>query len=156
MSGVQRHVQAVRTRGSEIGYAALRACFGVVLFTHGLPKLAGTAHGSMADPMAGSTHLIGNVLHLPGAEFLAMCVALLEGIGGVLLALGIGTRVLAPLFAVQMLAICFALGPTWPWIDRGIEYPFLMLWLAVFMAFAGDGRLALWNAWRRSSAAAGE
>jgi putative oxidoreductase len=130
-------------QGSEVAYTLLRIVFGGVLFTHGLPKLAGTAHGSMADPMAGSTHLIRHVLHLPGAEALAMFVALLEGVGGALLALGLGTRLLAPMFAVQMLAICIALGPTWPWIDRGIEYPFLMLWLAVFMAFHGSGRHAL-------------
>ena len=41
--------------------------------------------------------------------------------------------------AVQMLAICLALGPTWPWIDRGIEFPFLMLFLAVFIAAKGGG-----------------
>ena len=133
----------LRVQGSEVAYTLLRIVFGSVLFTHGLPKLAGTAHGSMADPMAGSTHLIRHVLHLPGAETLAMFVALLEGVGGVLLALGLGTRWLAPMFAVQMLAICIALGPTWPWIDRGIEYPFLMLWLALFMAFRGSGRYAI-------------
>lgn len=142
-SARRRRRVSLRAHGSEVAYTLLRIVFGGVLFTHGLPKLAGTAHGSMADPMAGSTHLIRHVLQLPGAETLAMLVALLEGIGGVLLALGLGTRLLAPLFAVQMLAICIALGPTWPWIDRGIEYPFLMLWLAVFMAFRGSGGHAL-------------
>ena len=122
-----------------MAYAVLRAVFGVILITHGLPKLLRTSHGSMADPMAGSINLIENVLHLPAAPALAMCVALLEGIGGLLLTLGLGTRLIAALVAVQMLAICYALGPTWPWIDRGIEYPFLMLFLAVFMTFRGGG-----------------
>lgn len=131
-----------------IGYALLRATFGVVLVTHGLPKLLRTSHGSMADPMAGSIHLIQNVLQLPGAGVLAMFVALLEGVGGVLLALGLGVRLLAPMIAVQMLAICVALGPAWPWIDRGIEYPLLMLVLAVFMAFRGGGRYSL-DRWLR-------
>lgn len=126
-----------------ISYALLRASFGIVLVTHGLPKLLRTSHGSMADPMAGSIHLIQNVLHLPGAEALAMFVAVLEGVGGALLAAGLGVRLLAPMIAVQMLAICIALGPTWPWIDRGIEYPFLMLVLAVFVAFRGSGRYSL-------------
>lgn len=143
MSARTGSTTALRASARALAYALLRVCFGVVLFTHGWPKLAGTAHGSMADPMAGSAHLIRHVLHLPGADVLSWCVALLEGVGGLLLALGIGTRVLAALFAVQMLAICIALGPAWPWIDRGIEYPFLMLWLAVFMAFEGDGRYAL-------------
>lgn len=130
-------------RAEALAYALLRAVFGVVLITHGLPKLLRTSHGSMADPMAGSINLIENVLHLPAAPALAMCIALLEGVGGLLLALGLGTRLIAALVAVQMLAICYALGPTWPWIDRGIEYPFLMLFLAVFMAFSGGGRWSL-------------
>lgn len=126
-------------RAEPFAYASLRAVLGVVLVTHGLPKLLRTPHGSMADPMAGSIHLIENVLHLPAAPALAMFVALLEGIGGALLAIGFGTRPIAAMVAVQMLAICLALGPTWPWIDRGIEFPFLMLFLAVFIAAKGGG-----------------
>ncbi len=130
-------------RATPFAYASLRAVFGVLLITHGLPKLLGTSHGSMADPMAGSINLIENVLHLPAAPVLAMFVAVLEGVGGALLAVGLGTRLVASMVAVQMLAICFALGPTWPWIDRGIEFPFLMMFLAVFMAFEGGGRWSL-------------
>jgi putative oxidoreductase len=126
-----------------LAYALLRVVFGVVLITHGLPKLLRTSHGSMADPMSGSIHLIENVLHLPAAPALAMFVALLEGVGGTLLAIGLGTRAIAAMVAVQMLAICVALGPTWPWIDRGIEFPFLMMFLGLFMAFKGSGRWSL-------------
>ncbi|WP_449466751.1 DoxX family protein [Stenotrophomonas humi] len=136
-------LSASHPRAESLAYALLRAAFGVILITHGLPKLLHMSHGSMADPMAGSINLIENVLHLPAAPALAMCVALLEAVGGALLALGLGTRLVATLVAVQMLAICYALGPTWPWIDRGIEYPFLMMFLAVFMAFSGGGRWSL-------------
>lgn len=136
-------LRGLYARAEPLAYALLRAVFGIVLFTHGLPKLLRTSHGSMADPMAGSINLIENVLHLPAAPVLAMLVALLEGVGGVLLALGLGTRVIAAMVAVQMLAICVALGPNWPWIDRGIEYPFLMLFLALSMVFKGGGRWAL-------------
>ena len=31
-----------------LAYALLRAGFGVIMLTHGLPKLLGNAHGSMA------------------------------------------------------------------------------------------------------------
>ena len=136
-------LRGLYARAEPLAYALLRAVFGIVLVTHGLPKLLRTSHGSMADPMAGSINLIENVLHLPAAPVLAMLVALLEGVGGVLLALGFGTRVIAAMVAVQMLAICVALGPNWPWIDRGIEYPFLMLFLALSMAFKGGGRWSL-------------
>lgn len=130
-------------RAAPVSYTLLRVVFGAVLFTHGVPKLLRTSHGSMADPMAGSIHLIENVMHLPAAPVLAMLVTLLETIGGVLLAAGLGTRLIATAVAVEMIGISYALGPTWPWIDRGIEYPVLMLFLAVYMAAHGGGRWSL-------------
>lgn len=42
-----------------------------------------------------------------------------------------------------MVGLSLALGPTWPWIDRGIEYPVLMLFLALYLAFKGGGRCSL-------------
>src|SRR5687768_3941172 len=48
--------------GAEGAYALLRIAFGLTIVTHGVPKLTGSAHGSMADPLAGSINLIGNVL----------------------------------------------------------------------------------------------
>lgn len=136
-------LHGVYARAEPLAYALLRVVFGVVLITHGVPKLLRTSHGSMIDPMAGSINLIENVLHLPAAPALAMFVALLEGVGGALLAIGFGTRAIAAMVAVQMLAICVALGPTWPWIDRGIEFPFLMMFLGLLMTFKGSGRWSL-------------
>ncbi len=130
-------------RGEPLAYASLRACLGIVMLSHGLPKLLRTSHGSMADPMAASIRLIETVLHLPFPEVFALLVALLEGVGGVLLALGLGTRALAAAMAVQMAAIAYILGPNWPWIDRGIEYPVLMLVLFLYIAFRGAGRYSL-------------
>lgn len=130
-------------RGEPLAYASLRACLGIVMLSHGLPKLLRTSHGSMADPMAASIRLIETVLHLPFPEVFAMLVALLEGVGGVLLALGVGTRALAAAMAVQMAAIAYILGPNWPWIDRGIEYPVLMLVLFLYIAYRGAGRYSL-------------
>jgi putative oxidoreductase len=125
------------------GAALLRAAFGLIMFTHGWPKLAGTSHGSMADPMAASVKLIDNVLHLPAAPLLGLLVALLEGVGGLMLATGLLTRPVALLMALQMAAISYILGPTWPWIDRGIEYPVLMLLLALYFAAQGGGAWSL-------------
>lgn len=130
-------------RGEPLAYASLRTCLGIVMLSHGLPKLLRTSHGSMADPMAASIRLIETVLHLPFPEVFALLVALLEGVGGVLLALGVGTRALAAAMAVQMAAIAYILGPDWPWIDRGIEYPVLMLVLFLYIAFRGAGRYSL-------------
>ncbi|KAB7767082.1 DoxX family protein [Xanthomonas maliensis] len=143
LTSVRQAVSRLSAPATPISYAALRVMFGAVLVTHGLPKLLGTSHGSMADPMAGSIHLIENVMQLPAAPLLAMLVTLLETIGGVLLAAGVGTRLIALAVAVEMLGISYALGPTWPWIDRGIEYPVLMLFLAAYIAAHGGGRWSL-------------
>jgi putative oxidoreductase len=124
-------------------YALLRIIFAVVLFTHGLPKVLRTAHGSMADPMAASINLIQNVMGLPFAGQLAFLVMLLETAGALMLATGLGTRLVALLIAIQMVAISDALGPTWPWIDRGIEFPVLMGFLALYIVARGGGVYSL-------------
>lgn len=129
--------------GEPALYALLRIVFALLLLTHGLPKALGTSHGSMSNPMAGSIELMQNVMGLPFAPQLAFMIMLLETGGAVLLAIGFGTRVVALLFAAQMAGISYALGPTWPWFDRGIEFPVLMGFLALYMVARGGGAWAL-------------
>lgn len=136
-------LETIYLRAEPVLYAVLRLVFGVVLFTHGLPKALGRPHGSMADPMAGSIRLIREVMGLPFAPQLAFLVMLLETVGALMLALGLWSRPVALLIALQMAGICMALGPTWPWIDRGIEFPFLMGFLALYIGVRGSGRFAL-------------
>ena len=126
-------------RMRPLAYTLLRVAFGLTIVTHGVPKLLRTAHGSMADPLAGSTNLIGSVLGLPFAPQLALFVALLETFGGLAVAIGAATRLFAPMLAVQMAVICIALGPTYPWIDRGIEYPLILGFVALLIAIHGGG-----------------
>jgi len=136
-------LDAFYRRAEPVLYALLRLVFGIVMFTHGLPKALGIPHGSMADPMAGSTRMIQEVMGLPFAPQLAFLVMLLETVGALMLALGLWARPVGLLIALQMVGICFALGPTWPWIDRGIEFPFLMGFLALYIAVRGSGQFAL-------------
>lgn len=133
----------VYARAEPLMYAILRASFGVILFTHGLPKALGISHGSMADPMAGSINLMENVLGLPFAHELAFLVMLLETLGAIMLAVGWWTRPVAMIVAMEMVGISIALGPTWPWVDRGIEYPVLMGFLALYMAVRGGGGFSM-------------
>jgi putative oxidoreductase len=123
--------------GRVWSYVLLRIGFGLTVVTHGIPKLTGSAHGSMADPLGGSVNLIGNVLGLPFATELATFVALLETVGGLAVAVGLATRLFAPMLAVQMAAICVALSPTYPWIDRGIEYPIVLGLVALLVSLNG-------------------
>ncbi|MCF3934023.1 DoxX family protein [Acuticoccus sp. M5D2P5] len=136
-------LRAFYDRMEPVAYGLMRLAFGLTIATHGIPKMLGIPHGSMADPMAGSTNLIGNVLGLPFAPQLAMFVALLETFGGLAVALGLATRLFAPMLAVQMAVICLAIGPTYPWIDRGIEYPLMLGFVALMIAIRGGGRYSV-------------
>lgn len=118
-------------RFKPLTYALLRVAFGLTIATHGVPKLT--------NPLEGSTNMIGNVLNLPFAPQLAMLVALLETFGGLAIAIGLGTRIFAPALAIQMLFICFALWPVYPWIDRGIEYPLMLGFIGLLVSIHGGG-----------------
>lgn len=141
MPGPHR-LDKLRAAAEPLAYAALRIGYGFTLATHGIPKLFGLPHGSMKNPMGGSIQLI-ETLGLPFAPQIGVGIALLEGIGGPLLALGIATRPLALAFALQMIGICLVLGPTYPWIDRGIEYPIILGLIGLAIAARGGGRFAL-------------
>lgn len=124
-------------------YALLRVSFGAILVTHGLPKILGGGHGGMSDPTASAVNFIQNRLNLPAPAVFGAFVTGLESVGGALLALGLATRLVAPMVAVEMAAVCFILGPTWVWLERGIEYPLLMGFVALFIALHGGGRFSL-------------
>ena len=134
-------------RLEPLSYLLLRIAFGLMLMTHGVPKLLGRSHGTMADPMAGSVNLIANVLHLPAAPLIGWFIALLEGVGGLMLAVGFLTRIVAPIVTVQMLVISWLLAPIFPWIDRGFEYPLMLVFVALFITARGSGRGSV-DAWR--------
>lgn len=124
-------------------YLLMRVVFGIVMMTHGVPKLLETSHGSMADPMAGATRLIAEVLHLPGAPVLAWLVAVLETFGGAMLIAGVFTRPLAAVMTLQMIAICYIHRQHFAWIDRGMEYPLVLLSVALLIAARGGGAWSL-------------
>jgi putative oxidoreductase len=129
-------------RAYPLSYAALRIAWGLTLVAHGLPKIMGTAHGSMADPMAGSTRLFSETLGLPFAAELALFVAVLEFAGRLMIAAGLLTRLVAPMVAVQMAVICWLLDETYPWIDQEFEYPLMLGLPALLIAFGGGGPLS--------------
>ncbi|KKJ02144.1 DoxX family protein [Burkholderia gladioli] len=139
---------------SDGARAVLRISLGAILLTHGLPKLLHTAHGAMADPMANSIRLIRDGAGLPFAEQLAVLVMLIETAGAVLLMLGLGTRAVACAICAEMIGIAWVLGPTWPWLERGIEYPVLMGAVALSIVLSGGGAWSLDARWIRRRQAA--
>src|SRR4051794_11973058 len=122
-----------------LSYALLRAAFGIILLTHGLPKALGGAHGKMADPFGTTAMLVQTKLGLPFPVFFAYCVMAIETVGALCLAAGLLTRLIAPVVAVEMAMICLVFWPTWAWLDRGMEYAFFMAIVALYISMRGGG-----------------
>jgi putative oxidoreductase len=119
------------------GYVALRLVYAAIILTHGIPKALRIPHGSIADPLMATTGMIQRTLGGPFAFELAILVTLLETAGALLLGAGVLTRIVGAAFVVEMAGICLAMGPTWPWTDRGIEYPALLAMLAAYFVVRG-------------------
>ncbi|MER3515365.1 MAG: DoxX family protein, partial [Chloroflexota bacterium] len=83
---------------SDWGLLILRLGMGIIFLAHGWPELPG---GPMGGPAGFGGFL--KQMGVPLPTFFAWVVALLETVGAVLLILGLGTRLLAVLFAVDML-----------------------------------------------------
>jgi len=132
-----------------LSYAVLRTAFGIILLTHGLPKMLGSAHGKMADPFGTTAMLIQSKLGLPFPVFFAYCVTAIETVGALCLAAGLLTRVIAPVVAVEMAMICLVFWPTWAWLDRGMEYAFLMGLVALHLTMRGGGPYSIDRLLRR-------
>jgi putative oxidoreductase len=119
-------------------YSFMRFCVGAMLVPHGYAKL-----------------FLGGAVGLANADFVkwglpaplawAYWIALLEFFGGILLAIGLLTRPVAFLIAVEMAVAVFAVH--WPngffWLAKGFEYPLLWGLLALAIACRGGDRLSV-------------
>jgi putative oxidoreductase len=122
--------------GSEWAWTIIRVMLGVWLIPHGFAKLF------LDDAVPASQ----NFIHFGWAYPLAWAyfIGLLEFAGGILLAIGLATRVIALMFAFEMVVIAFAvLYPTWSWGKRGMEYVLMMAILALMFFFKGAGRYSV-------------
>lgn len=127
----------MRTATGSLALLILRITLAMVFIAHGLQKLleqgvAGTASG-FAE------------MGVPFASIVAPLVIALEIGGGVLLALGLGTRMIGALLAVDMLVALTLVhaGSGFFSADGGWEYVFVLAAVSVALAVAGPGRFAI-------------
>jgi putative oxidoreductase len=117
-------------------YALLRVSTGAILIPHGVQELMarGTAPAGR--------YLLAWGLKQPLDSGTSVALALLEAIGGALLTLGLLTRPVALVLAVEMAwATVVHIKFGWTWTSA--EYPALMLALCLAALFRGAGRYSL-------------
>lgn len=150
-TAVPRSSAPAGSSAATLGLTVLRVVLGATFFLHGWQKftewtIAGT-QASFAE------------MGVPAAQLAAPAVAVLELVGGLLLLLGLGTRVVAALLALTMLGalVLVHLPAGFFAADGGIELVLLLAAAAALFALAGAGRWSvdhLIAAKRRSAARA--
>ena len=127
--------------GTAVATSLLRLVVGFMLAWHGYRKFD--------DGLDGFEGFL-EFLDMPAPGFLAVVVALLELVGGILLAAGLVTRLVSILFVVE-----FALIFVWVKLVKldsvmlvggespGVELDLIYLTAAIFFLIAGPGAVAL-------------
>lgn len=126
----------MRTTSTSIGLTVLRIVLGVVFTAHGAQKFAQGIPG-VAQGFSGTG--------VPLAEVAAPLVAGLELIGGILLVLGVATRVVGLLLAVDMVVAGLLAHATAGFFaqDGGFEYVLVLAVASLAIALTGPGRFSV-------------
>ncbi|QYR19119.1 DoxX family protein [Paenibacillus sp. sptzw28] len=117
----------------QIGGLIIRFVLGVIFFMHGLQKFQGGI---------GNTAGFFQSMGIPG--FLAYAVGTIELVGGILIILGLGTRVIAALFALIMLVAILKVKLKAGFVG-GYEYEIALLSMSLFFTAAGHPYFSLDN-----------
>jgi putative oxidoreductase len=121
---------------APLSFTLIRVALGLILIPHGFSKLF------LNDAVSASRNFVNFGWAYPLAW--AYFIGALEFFGGILLAVGLFTRVIAAAIVVEMGVIAFAvLWPNWSWGRRGMEYALFMGIVALAILFRGGGRWSL-------------
>lgn len=133
-------------RFGDAGWPVFRIFYGLFYIPHGCQKLFGWFDGNL-NTVAKAIESIGLGPGIPWAYFLGG----LEVFGGLLLVLGLGTRLVALLFAGFMFVGTFFFHTQFGyfWIKGGMEMPLLLLMLALALVLRGGGEFSLDRKLRR-------
>ena len=130
--------KSIEARLPPIGYALARVWFALLILPSGYEKV-------FAD---GATRIAaGNVLKTGFYPplFWAWVVALLEFVGMILLALGLGTRVVAFMMAIELgvIVVAIQMPNGYFWTSRGTEFALVLFLVCLAFVFGGGGRYSL-------------
>jgi putative oxidoreductase len=119
----------------SFAYAIIRLCTGALIVPHGIDRLI----------YSGSHAELGSILNSLGPSI----VGTFELVGGVFLALGLLTRPVALLFAIEWVTIAISgamgLKPGTSWLMLGAtpHYPAFVAALCILFIFRGGGHYSL-------------
>lgn len=122
---------------SPYSYAFMRFCVGAILVPHGYQKL----FLGVAAATGGFYEKLG---FTPGVYW-AYWIGIVEFFGGILLAIGLFTRPVAIIIAVEM-AVAVTMvhgGNGYFWTKAGFEYPLMWGLLCLAIAVRGGERLSV-------------
>lgn len=126
--------------GAAWGLLILRLGLGLIFVTHGYPKMAGKG----TDPKVNRQGLENSIrrLGLPFPHEMAIVVGTIQFVGGLMLWLGLGTRLAAALLAVIMLV-----AATRNFVEKqflgSADWPFSLLTSLLALLLTGGGALSL-------------
>ncbi len=125
-------------RFEPYAWPLVRVTAGLMLVPHGWGKLF--TEGAV-EGLAGGLTKLG----LEPAYPLALYIALLELAGGLMLALGLFTRLIAALVIGFMAVSAFHVhwGNGFIWINKGFEYPLFWGLVCIAIAIRGGGAMSL-------------
>lgn len=118
----------------NLGLLTLRLLIGFGIAQHGWGKMMGDMGGFAAGAVAGK-------MGLPFPLFFAWAAAVSEGIGGILLALGLSTRIAAFFILCVMGSAFFIFHATDPWEVKELAFVYGSTALSLIMT--GGGGYAL-------------
>lgn len=126
-------------RRNQLGLAllVLRVVTGITMLMHGWQKLTGPGLSGVGDMFAS--------MDVPLAAVAGPLTLIVELVGGILLVLGLGTRVVAAVYALVMLGALFIvhLSAGFFVADGGYEFVLLLTGLGAALALAGPGAWSL-------------
>lgn len=127
---------------SDWSVALLRFGLGIVFLVHGIGKLFGV--GPAAADLAGFAGMLSG-MNVPAATFFAYVVAIVEGLGGLLVLLGLFTRYASALIAVDMLTatVLVHLPNGFAVSNGGYEFVLVLFLMATSLVLSGAGALSL-------------
>lgn len=118
----------------------LRVGLGLILIPHGAQKLFGWFGGMGYEKFVALFNTLG---YKPGVVWVTL-VALTEFIGGILLVLGLFTRLAALALVIFMIvAVHFTSGKGFFWTQGGLEYSLLILFVGLVFLIRGGGEYSL-------------